>query len=247
MNITCKNCGQHFKGHFCGNCGQAASTHEINFHFLWHDIQHGFFHFDNGIFYTARQLFTRPGHSIREFIEGKRVKHFKPISLVILLATIYGLLSHTFHINVITDIKITGLGNDEINAQQIKEWIDTHYAWVTLLTLPFYALGTFTAFRKQGYNFMEHLVLNAFLAGQRLFLHTVVFPIIYLLSSTPKYKSFTDLLSFADFLLMLWAFSQFFNNLSKLKTFWRTLYMYVVFIASVVLLAGLVITVFSFL
>jgi hypothetical protein len=247
MTTTCKNCGQHFKGHFCNNCGQPASTHEINFHFLWHDIQHGFFHFDKGIFYTAQQLFTRPGHSIREFIDGKRVKHFKPISLVIILATVYGLLSHTFHItNVTGEISITGIGNEKISIEMIKEWQDSHYAWVSLLTLPFYALGTFIAFRKQGYNFMEHLVLNAFLAGQRLFFHIVVFPIIYILNSTPNLKSFTDFLSFADFLLMVWAFSQFFNNLSKIKTFWRTLYMYVVFIASFAVIGLLILTVLSF-
>jgi hypothetical protein len=220
-----------------------VNTHEINVHFLWHDIQHGFFHFDNGIFYTARQLFTRPGHSIREFIEGKRVQHFKPISLVILLATIYGLLSHSFHINVLSEIKITGLGNDEINAQQIKEWIDSHYAWVSLATLPFYALATFIAFRKQGYNYMEHLVLNAFLAGQRLFLHIGVFPIIYFLNSTPNLKSFTDFLSLADFILILWAYSQFFNKLSKIKIFWRTLLMYLIFLGSFIVIGLLILAV----
>ena len=67
----------------------------MNFHSLWHDIQHGLFHFDNGVLYTAKQLFTRPGNSIREYIDGKRVRHFKPISLVILLATVYGFLYHT--------------------------------------------------------------------------------------------------------------------------------------------------------
>ena len=95
MRITCKNCNQNFKGHFCNNCGQTADTHKMNFHSLWHDIQHGLFHFDNGVLYTAKQLFTRPGNSIREYIDGKRVRHFKPISLVILLATVYGFLYHT--------------------------------------------------------------------------------------------------------------------------------------------------------
>jgi len=239
MTTTCKNCGQHFKGHFCNSCGQPASTHEINFHFLWHDIQHGLFHFDKGIFYTALQLFTRPGHSVREFIQGKRVKHFKPISMVILLASVYGLLSHSFHINVVTDIKISGVGNEVIQAEQIKEWMDTHYAWVSLIMLPFYSLGSFIAFRKQGYNFVEHLVLNSFLAGQRLFLHIAVFPILYLLSTSPNYKSFTDFLAFADFILIFWAYTQFFNTLSKIKVFWWTLYMYVVFIVGIVLLSAL--------
>jgi hypothetical protein len=247
MTITCKNCHQHFKGHFCNNCGQSASTHDINFHFLWHDIQHGFFHFDNGIFYTARQLFTRPGHCIREFIEGKRVRHFKPISLVVLLATVYGLLSHTFHINVLTDIKMTGIGNGEINAQNIKDWIDSHYALVTLLSLPFYALATYMAFRKQGYNFMEHLILNAFLAGQRLLLHIAVFPISYFLNATNNLNLFTNLLTLADFILVFWALSQFFNKTDKRKTFWLTLSMYFVFLAGFVLIGLLILVILALL
>ncbi|MEO8862184.1 MAG: hypothetical protein ABI358_12210 [Ginsengibacter sp.] len=32
----------------------------MNFHFLWHDVQHGLFHFDKGVLYTTKQLFTRP-------------------------------------------------------------------------------------------------------------------------------------------------------------------------------------------
>ena len=39
--------------------------------------------------YSGKQLFTRPGHAIREFIEGKRIKHLKPISLVIVLALVF--------------------------------------------------------------------------------------------------------------------------------------------------------------
>ena len=76
-----KNCNHHFKGNFCSNCGQKAKTEKINFHFLWHDIQHGLFHFDSGILYTAKQLFTKPGMAIKEFIEGNRIKHFKPLLL----------------------------------------------------------------------------------------------------------------------------------------------------------------------
>jgi hypothetical protein len=42
---------------------------------FWHDVQHGLFHFDKGMYYSAKELYWRPGHSIREFIEGKRVSH----------------------------------------------------------------------------------------------------------------------------------------------------------------------------
>ncbi|MBC8155688.1 MAG: DUF3667 domain-containing protein [Bacteroidetes bacterium] len=81
MTKHCQNCNSELNGNFCSHCGQSSNTHRLNFHFLWHDIQHGLLHIDKGILYTTKELFTRPGHSIREFLLGKRVKHFKPISL----------------------------------------------------------------------------------------------------------------------------------------------------------------------
>src|SRR5208283_4811746 len=109
MEDNCLNCHHTLTGKYCSYCGQSAATHKINVHFLWHDIQHGLLHIDKGILYTTKELFTRPGHSIREFIEGKRVRHFKPISLVLVLAGIYGLLYHFFKINMFSHvIEITG-------------------------------------------------------------------------------------------------------------------------------------------
>jgi len=67
---------------------QQAEPDKINFRYLLYDIEHGLLHIDKGISYTIKELFTRPGHSVREFIEGKRVKHFKPISFVLVLAGI---------------------------------------------------------------------------------------------------------------------------------------------------------------
>lgn len=96
MEVICENRHHVFKGNYCNNCGQPAETHKINMHFLWHDIQHGLLHFDKGILYYLKQLFTRPGHSVREFIKGKKGKHFKPLSLVVFLAALYGFSYHYF-------------------------------------------------------------------------------------------------------------------------------------------------------
>jgi hypothetical protein len=164
MAINCKNCNHQFEGHFCNNCGQTANTHKMNFHFVWHDIQHGLLHFDKGILFSIKELFTRPGHSIREFIDGKRVSHFKPISLIIVLATVYGILYHYFHINLLKTGMTGGIiegwnnankiGETPLDISKINEWFATHYSWTALLLLPFYALGSFLAFRKSDYNYI---------------------------------------------------------------------------------------------
>ncbi len=214
-NTHCKNCNQINTGKYCTNCGQPASTHKLSLHFLWHDIQHGLLHVDKGILYTAKELFARPGPSIREFINGKRVKHFKPLSLVIILATIYGFLLHSLHINLLEDIKITNDSTGEgLNfMKKASEWMTTHYAWVTLLSLPVYTLASFLAFKKQGYNFIEHFVLNAFLTGQRLMMRIATLPLLLFFTRSHNVQGFSKLLTVVEFVLLAWGYAGFFEKM----------------------------------
>ncbi|MEP6748925.1 MAG: DUF3667 domain-containing protein [Bacteroidota bacterium] len=202
-------------------------------HFVWHDIQHGLFHFDSGILYTAKQLFTRPGHAIREFIEGKRVRYFKPVSFVVILATLYGLLYHNYHLSSVYEVNIAGEGEVKDVVEKINEWIGAHYSWATLLTLPFYTTGSFLAFKKQEYNFTEHLVLNTFLAGQRIILHIVAFPLVYHYTGSPSFETARGILGFLDFILLGWGYIQFFNKLPKIKAILLTVLSFFIFILTV--------------
>lgn len=225
MEITCKNCNQTFKGHYCNNCGQPADTHRINAHFLWHDIQHGLLHFDNGIPYSIKQLFIRPGHSIREFIEGKRVRHFKPLSLVAVLAALYGFLYHYFQINLFQSSV-----DSEIDLGDFNEWMATHFSWVTIATIPIYTVGTYIVFRKQGYNFFELFVLNTFKASQRLFIQILTFPILLYLNSTNHAEKFSTITYLLGIILIFWTNIQFFNKMSRTRAFFLTILSHVIFL-----------------
>ncbi|MEL1252390.1 DUF3667 domain-containing protein [Flavobacterium sp. DGU38] len=235
MNITCKNCGQIFKGHYCNNCGQSAETHKINAHFLWHDIQHGLFHFDAGILYSLKQLFTRPGHSIREFIEGKRVRHFKPLSLVAVLGALYGFLYHYYHIDLFSNAK-----NSTIDLHDYNEWMATHFSWITIATIPAYTLGTFIVFRKEGYNFFEFFVLNTFKAAQRLFVQVLTFPVLLYLNSIGHAKWFSTMTYIIGVVLIFWTNIQFFNKISRTKAFFLTLLSHLIFLISFLIIAAII-------
>ncbi|MFH7010272.1 DUF3667 domain-containing protein [Flavobacterium sp. FlaQc-52] len=235
MEITCKNCHQIYTGHYCNNCGQSAETHLINWHFLWHDIQHGLLHFDKGILYTVKQLFTRPGHSIREFIEGKRVRHFKPLSLVVVLATLYGVLYHFFHVDLVqTD------SDNPLNLVKFNEWVSTHFSWVTIASIPLFTIGTYICFRNQGRNFVEYFVLNTFKASQKLVIGILLFPLAYFFSETPQIKTVTVVLYAIDLVLILWTNMQFFNKLSKTKVFFLSLLSHLIFLFLFFLIAAFV-------
>lgn len=232
MIVICKNCNQHFKGHYCSNCGQPADTHKLNFHFLMHEIQHGLVHFDKGVLYSAKQLFTRPGDTIREFIEGKRIKHFKPISLVVVLATLYGLLYHYFDINTIVDTSSNSTTDPVFNLKKINEWMATHTSSLTLASIPLYTLGTYIAFRKQGYNYIEYFILNTFKASQRLFVDLALFPLLYYFNGTPNIKTITTILYVIDIILIYWTNVQFFNKLTKTKAFLLSVLSHLIFLVS---------------
>ncbi|MBJ2124119.1 DUF3667 domain-containing protein [Flavobacterium sp. IB48] len=240
MEIICKNCHQIFKGHYCNNCGQAAETHKINAHFLWHDIQHGLLHFDKGILYSLKQLFTRPGHSIREFIEGKRVHHFKPLSLVVVLATLYGLLYHYFHINTFEAAKTSNIDSDYIN-----EWFATHFSWVTVGSIPIYTIGTYLVFRKQGYNFVELFVLNTFKAAQRISVQLVTMPVLIFLNHTSHIAQYNNVMYVIGIILIFWTNMQFFNKMSKIKAFFLTLLSHLIFLICFFLITAIVLLFFG--
>lgn len=261
MTTTCKNCNSTFKGNFCHNCGQSAKTHRLDLHSIWHDIQHGLLHIDKGIFYTIIQLFTRPGHSIREYLEGKRLKHFKPVSLVIILATVYALLNHYLHIDLITEtenkISIKNFGFDlQLEASQgtnrplagvIRDFIDSHFALLQLLLLPFYAAASWLAFRKSGYNYIEHLVINAFLRGQAFIIAIALLPFIYFGIITGEVSS--SIYTVLQIVCLFWTFFQFFNTRKLFwvvkRSFLATLYFLAVVLVAV-LIAILVINLFEY-
>ncbi len=215
--IICKNCGNQVSGNFCNNCGQSANTHKLTMHFILHDLQHGLFHFDKGVLYTTKQLLTRPGHTIREFLEGKRVKHFQPLSFVIVLATFYGLLYHylifdRLHASLIEP-------RDDITRAygKIVTWMTEHFAFNGLILIIISTLVSYVIFKKRKYSLAEHLVLNTYLMGLFLIVSLLVFPIVYIfgIAVTLQYGIVQQ-----GFLLILmcWCYAQFFNNTSKAKT-----------------------------
>ncbi len=217
---------------------------------MWHDIQHGLLHFDKGIFFTTKELFTRPGNSIREFLEGKRIKHFKPLSMVIVLASIYAFLLHLLHIDIAAEISVRNANANpeaaEVAALNITDWMSSHYALTRLLSIPFLAFGTWICFLRQGYNFVEYLVLSAFITAQGLVFLIIILPLYYYFRDSEWFM----ILSYAvQLLLVLWTYMQLFNKLSKFRIFIQslgTLLFYTLFMVIFGVIAVLIAGFFAF-
>ncbi len=217
---TCKNCGHSFEGKYCNHCGQSAKTHRIDGKFLWEDVQHGIIHYDKGITFTLKQLYLKPGYVIRDYIHGKRVHHFRPVSLCIILASIYALVYHLLNINLIDE--------SETDASKFFDKVIEHYYWFVFGTIPCFALATMITFRDKEYNFWEYFILETFKVAQRLFVHILFLPVIYFFNDLKIARAILYLLMLIDIGLIIWNNVQFFNKKQKLQVALLSVFSYLI-------------------
>lgn len=230
---TCKNCGHRFEGRYCNHCGQSAKTHRIDAKFLWEDIQHGIIHYDKGITYTLKQLYLKPCYVIRDYIQGKRVHHFRPVSLCIVLATVYALIYHLLNINLIDET--------DTDASSFFDKVIEHYYWFVFGTIPSFALATMITFRDKEYNFWEYFILETFKVAQRLVVHILFLPVIYLFNDLRIARVILYLLMIIDVLLIIWTNIQFFNQKPKLKVALLSFFSYLIYTIQIVIILTIVI------
>jgi hypothetical protein len=112
---------------------------------------------------------------------------------------------------------------------------------VTFLFVPVYSIGSFLSFRKQDYNFYEHIYLNTFLASQRLLIRIATFPLLVILDGTENIFLFRDMLILADIVLMVWSYTQFFNKVKRIKAVLLSVLSYAIFFF---ILLGMIVVVF---
>ncbi len=246
MQTTCKNCNTNFEGNFCTNCGQTAHTHAINWHYLWHDIQHGIFHVDSGILFTIKELLLRPGTTIRNFIEGKRVPYFKPVAMIFVLATVYGLLFHYFHI----EIPVTAQSeNAELQkaTTNVNNWISGHFALSTLLLIPLNALSSYLAFRKSGYNYVEHGIINLYTGALKVVINLIMFPLLYFCNHTPQMGKILVLSLLIDILLTSYVYFGFFKGFNPANRILRIILSIIYFFILLTILVFIISAIIVFL
>lgn len=230
MSIICKNCSEVYSGKFCNNCGQPASVKRLSWKYTFNEIRTGFVNYDKYKLLTIKDLFIKPGDTIREFIDGKRINHYKPFSLLLVVASLSLLLHHQFNIQLFSPADSYDSDAEKNAFMYLYSWLESHFSIATLLTLPLYSVGSFIAFKNEGYNFTEHLVLNTYLAVQRLIVGIAAFPLMYIYNGMPEISYINRLLLIIYFGLLVWGYSQFFNKLSFKSSFLRTMLSYIIFI-----------------
>ncbi|MDN3586911.1 DUF3667 domain-containing protein [Pedobacter aquatilis] len=210
LHHNCLNCNREVTENYCQSCGQKSSTHRYSLkHFVEHDFIHGVWHVDKGVLYTIKQLFTRPGHSVREFIQGKRAKFFSFVTLIVLILAISGLLAPYIHIHI-SDL----MPESSKAAMNTLEKFSTKYPKATILILiPLYSLFSFFWFRKARLNYSEHLVLNSYRTAAELILSLAfsIFTIFYTNITTLLFVYYF-IVGLGGMIYAIWFYSQFFGG-----------------------------------
>lgn len=259
MKNICKNCGTKFTGNYCNTCGQKADTGKLTFRSVIDNWAYGLTNCDTGILFTYKELFTRPGRMLADYISGKRVIYFKPFPMLFITAGLYGLLTQI----LVPEAATPTVLNPEIvspGTQTVKpadpsfwsrifhyfyEWANTSMAFSVIITLPLYAWAARCTFRiKKGYlyNYTEYLFIFAYMACQRLVVG--IFLEIPLLIYTGKNEiegNWSTLLYLVYFSLTAWDLGQLFKFSVK-KTIKKTIQLYLYwFLGILLLLVALVI------
>ena len=92
QTTKCLNCGTVFKGKFCPECGQSAETGRFTMRFIFENLVAAFTSRDGGLWFTLKNLFSRPSAMIVEILNGKRRRYFSPFPLLFFTLTVYILL-----------------------------------------------------------------------------------------------------------------------------------------------------------
>ena len=173
----CLNCGTEFEGKFCPECGQSAETGRFTLKFIWENLQSALLGKDGGIWFTFKNLFTRPGEMIVEILNGRRKRYFSPFPMLFFVLTIYILLfsftgsfdnvqslnlfndqttNEDIHLDqeieaeALSDAEIKALAQNKLRSMigSVLTFYHDHYTTVFMLTIPIFLFAARVVYGK---------------------------------------------------------------------------------------------------
>jgi len=219
--MLCLNCNHPIQLNYCEFCGQRAATHRFSFnqHFF-HDFVHGVFHLDKGLLFTLKELFIRPGHTVREYIAGKRTSHFNFFSFYLLALTSITFLRH------LSGVQIDNLFHTHVSQEIItlnKELIGRFGKFMAVFSIPIFTVINYFLFRKSNQNLAEHLVINLYKSGATFCIMAIFHVLGLVFPHHTDLKHFYVFISLAQFFYEFIFCYQYFSvfGYSKISLFIR--------------------------
>ena len=215
MAETCLNCGNPVMDNYCSNCGQKKFK-RIDKKYIWNELQYTVFHTNKGFLYSIKRILKNPGKTAREFIDGSRVNHYKPILLVFVLSGVATFISYKI-------LNVRKMMSDYFSQQQqmnskftgdLMSFLSSYTSILMLLSVPLFALTTKIAFRKWGHNYYEHIVMNAYILSFYTLVSIVfVYPIMFFFRNSPDtFYNITQVTILLVPIMLVWFFKEFYKD-----------------------------------
>jgi hypothetical protein len=212
MKAICKNCETPYLSSFnyCPQCSQKVHLHRISPHEVFHEAVHYFTHADKGIFQLIRDLVLKSGTVAKEYVNGKRKKYFPPLNFFLLVAAIFVFISNipkethspidmqkeNLELNAITNPvqkeKMTRLYERK---EKAFHFMRKYSNLMAMMALPLTAFFFWLFYRKENYNYTEHLVAGMYMLGFCILINTLlILPISLLFHLSSNYSTILFLL-----------------------------------------------------
>ena len=93
MENICLNCIDPITENFCTNYGQKKYK-RIDRNYLIDELQYSVIHTNKIFLYSIKNSIKNPGKTAKEFIDGNRINHYKPVGLAFILSGISAFISY---------------------------------------------------------------------------------------------------------------------------------------------------------
>lgn len=186
---------------------------------------------DRGIVYTVKELYTRPGGMITDYLNGRRIRYFAPFQMLFVVAAItlffssvLGIYENLFTNQLAVETPLSCFG------VKLVRYVVTYNAVVNVLLIPF--TGCFFRWLygrsfRQRYNWVETFFIVAYVQVQRDIFCLFLLPVFLLLGN----QEVAGLISLVGILLGTWCFREI-TGKSWLGNLWRvvlvTMFYYIV-------------------
>jgi len=184
--MNCKNCDTELEGKFCHNCGQSSKIERLNVVSALKDFAKTILHIERGGAYSISKLMTAPVKTIELYLKGGRVRHYRPLSLLIWVSAMNLLVQqYLSKYNNTNGLDITVESNSVVNV------IFESPALMFMIALPFLALGFHIWIKKKNINYSEHIFIQIFTAIISGVVQIILSPILTICGMSIEYITVT--------------------------------------------------------